>query len=27
VTLFPKLPELLKTIRELKKKVDELEKR
>jgi UDP-3-O-[3-hydroxymyristoyl] glucosamine N-acyltransferase len=27
VTSFPKLPELLKTVRELKKKVDELEKR
>jgi UDP-3-O-[3-hydroxymyristoyl] glucosamine N-acyltransferase len=27
ITAFPKLPELLKTIRELKKKVDELEKR
>jgi UDP-3-O-[3-hydroxymyristoyl] glucosamine N-acyltransferase len=27
VTTFPKLPELLKTLRELKKKVDELEKR
>ena len=27
VTAFPKLPELLKTIRELKKKVDELEQR
>ncbi len=27
VTAFPKLPELLKTVRELKKKVDELEKR
>jgi UDP-3-O-[3-hydroxymyristoyl] glucosamine N-acyltransferase len=27
VTAFPRLPEMLKTIRELKKKVDELEKR
>jgi len=27
VTAFPRLPEILKTIRELKKKVDELEKR
>jgi UDP-3-O-[3-hydroxymyristoyl] glucosamine N-acyltransferase len=27
VTAYPKLPELLKTVRELKKKVDELEKR
>ena len=27
VTTFPKLPDLLKTVRELKKKVDELEKR
>jgi len=26
VTAFPKLPEILKTLRELKKKVDELEK-
>ena len=26
VTAFPKLPELLKTVRELKKKVEELEK-
>jgi UDP-3-O-[3-hydroxymyristoyl] glucosamine N-acyltransferase len=27
VTSFPKLPELLKTVRELKKKVEELDKR
>jgi len=26
VTAFPKLPDLLKTVRELKKKVEELEK-
>jgi len=26
ITAFPKLPELLKTVRELKKKVDQLEK-
>ena len=27
ITAFPKLPELLKTVRELKKKVEELEKK
>jgi UDP-3-O-[3-hydroxymyristoyl] glucosamine N-acyltransferase len=27
VTAYPKLPELLRTVRELKKRVDELEKR
>ena len=27
ITAFPKLPELLKTVRELKKKIDQLERK